>query len=47
MKLRDKYGWPIELFIGKPITNFIRLLVHTNIRKTWRLRNWDGSGVEP
>lgn len=39
MKFRDKYGWPVERIIGKPITNFIRLMIHTNIRKTWEQRN--------
>lgn len=34
MKFRDKYGWPVELFIGKQITNFIRILIHANIKKT-------------
>lgn len=23
---KDKYGWPIELTIGQPINNFIRVL---------------------
>ncbi len=24
----DKYGWPVERIKGRPITNFIRLLIH-------------------
>ncbi len=39
MKPRDKYGWPVERIIGKPITNFIRLLIHTNLKATWKYRN--------
>jgi hypothetical protein len=38
MILRDKYGWPVERIIGKPITNFIRLILHANIRQTWHHR---------
>jgi hypothetical protein len=34
MKLRDKLGWPIERVKGKPIGNFIRILIHVNLRKT-------------
>lgn len=40
MKLRDKYGWPVTHFRGRPIVNFIRYLLHTNLRQTWRLRNF-------
>ncbi len=29
---KDKYGWPIELYKGRPITNFIRIVCQ-NIRK--------------
>jgi len=25
----DKYGWPVERIIGRPITNFLRILIHT------------------
>ncbi len=39
MELRDRYGWPVERFIGRPIINFIRLLIHTNLRATWKYRN--------
>jgi hypothetical protein len=39
VKLRDKYGWPVERVIGAPVKNFIRLLIHTSIRQTLRWRN--------
>ena len=39
MICRDKYGWPVELIIGRPVTNFIRLLIHTNIWQTWHWRD--------
>jgi len=29
---KDKYGWAIELTIGKPFSNFIRLILQ-NFRK--------------
>lgn len=32
--LRDRWGWPVERIKGKPITNFIRLVLHTNLRRT-------------
>jgi len=47
MEFRDKFGWPVELFIGRPITNFILLLIHTDVRATWRYRNWNGNGIDP
>jgi hypothetical protein len=25
----DKYGWPVERIIGRPVTNAIRLALHT------------------
>ena len=34
----DKYGWPVERFRKRPITNAIRLLVHT--RKIVTEREW-------
>lgn len=38
----DKYGWPVEKIKGKPITTFIRLLIHTRkIKKGY----WDGYRV--
>lgn len=39
MKLRDKYGYPVERIKGKKLTNFIRLLIHTNIKQTWKRKN--------
>jgi hypothetical protein len=51
--LRDRDGWPVVTFEGfNPITNPIRLLLHTNIAKTWELRKrtidcpWDNTTVE-
>jgi hypothetical protein len=38
MKLRDKYGWPVERIKGRPITNIIRLIIHTSIKQTLRAR---------
>ena len=38
MYYRDKYGWPVETIKGRPIVNFIRRLIHTNIRTTWHYR---------
>lgn len=36
----DKYGWPVETIKGRPITNFIRLLLHTRkITTTWKVKN--------
>jgi len=29
---KDKYGWPIELTVGKPFGNFVRIILQ-NIRK--------------
>jgi hypothetical protein len=28
MKVLDKYGWPIEMVIGRSISNFIRCIIH-------------------
>ena len=47
MKLRDKYGWPVDIFSNRPITNFIRRILHTDYVATWRYRNWDGTGIDP
>ena len=38
MLIRDKYGWPVERILGRSFTNFIRLLLHGNLRQTWRHR---------
>ena len=36
----DKNGWPIERIKGRPITNFIRILLHTRkITTDWKLRS--------
>ena len=29
MQFLDKYGWPVERIEGRPITSFIRLVLHT------------------
>lgn len=34
VRLKDKYGYPVVFIIGKPITNIIRALLHTNIKQT-------------
>ncbi len=36
---RDYLGWPVEYIKGRPITNFIRFILHTDVNQTWRLRN--------
>jgi len=36
MIIRDKYGWAVEQIKGRPITNFLRLLLHGNISQTYR-----------
>lgn len=36
--LRDKLGWPVELIEGRPVTNFVRLLIHTSIWQTFKWR---------
>ncbi len=38
MILRDKLGWAVERIKGRPITNALRLLIHTDIRQTWKHR---------
>lgn len=38
MNLRDKWGYPVERVKGHHITNFIRLLIHTNLKQTWKRR---------
>ena len=35
---RDKWGWPLELYTGKPITNLFRILIYTNLKKTLTYR---------
>ena len=39
MIIRDKLGWPVEKFVDRPFTNFIRILIHGNIRQTYRKLN--------
>ena len=38
MTWRDKLGYPVELFIGKPKTNFFRLVIHVSLKQTWQRR---------
>lgn len=38
MKLRDKYGYPIERIEGKSFTNFMRCVLNCNPLVTWRKR---------
>ena len=39
MILRDKYGWPVELVIGRPVLNVFRRILVTSWRQTWKRRN--------
>ena len=41
LQFYDKTGFPVERIHGKPLANFIRLLLHTNIRVTWH--EWKGT----
>ena len=36
--LLDKYGWPVEGIIGRPIVSFTRYLIHG--RKIIKLSTW-------
>jgi len=38
MKLRDKYGWPVETITTRPVFNLLRLIIHTSVLKTWKYR---------
>jgi len=38
LKLRDKYGYPVVFIIGEPITNIIRAIIHTNLKRTFFIR---------
>ncbi len=43
----DKYGWPVEFVIGRPVLNFFRLLILTDIGMTWkwgRNAKWESGG---
>ena len=35
MILKDKYGYPVVKIKGRPITNFIRMVLWTNIKQTF------------
>lgn len=39
MKPRDSLGWPVEFIEGRPVMNFLRLLIHTSPWQTWKWRN--------
>lgn len=39
MMLRDRYGWPVELVIGRPVLNAFRRVLVTSWRETWRRRH--------
>lgn len=41
MKLRDKYGYPIERIKGKSFTNFMRCIINCNLLATWKRRKVD------
>ena len=41
---RDKLGWPVEMVKGRRILNFVRLLIHTNLRRTWLGTRCPGCG---
>jgi hypothetical protein len=38
MILRDKWGWPVELVIGRPVLNVFRRILVTSWRETWKRR---------
>lgn len=37
--VRSKDGWPVEMIKGRHVTNFLRRLIHGNLRMTLRGRN--------
>jgi hypothetical protein len=39
MTIRDKLGWPVEKFVGRPLTNFARVVLHGNIKQTYHKLN--------
>ena len=41
MKLRDKYGYPVERIKGRPFTNFMRCIFQCNPFVTWKRRKDD------
>jgi hypothetical protein len=38
---RDRYGWPVERIIGRPIINIIRRILHTDIVQSCRRPNME------
>jgi hypothetical protein len=36
MKIYGRDGWPVETYEGRPVTNFIRYMLHGKIAETWR-----------
>ena len=36
--LRDVLGWPVETVKGKSVFNFIRIILLTDINRTWKQR---------
>ena len=49
MILRDSYGWPVELVIGRPVLNVFRRILVTSWRETWKRRRdgWPKSEPDP
>lgn len=49
MILRDKYGWPVELVIGRPILNVFRRIIVTDWLATWKGRKagWPKADPDP
>lgn len=49
MILRDSYGWPVELVIGRPVLNLFRRVLVTNWCVTWKRRRdgWPKSEPDP
>lgn len=49
MILRDSYGWPVELVIGRPVLNVFRRVLVTNWRETWKRRKdgWPKFEADP
>ena len=41
MKIRDKFGWPIETVKGRHLHNFMRRLIHCDLKQTLGRRNDD------
>lgn len=47
MEFLDRYGWPVERINGRPVVNFIRLLIHTRrIVRKWTQPDWIGKPVD-